>query len=330
MAAFGEPRSSGIHSLSGIIDKIQYKSIVQYLPDTMGLDIKAFEESEYGFQYYLDTSICVTKRKTYNRKCLYDTFSKYCDLSGDEVKAKVLYELESNSVWYTKASAACLGMRGIKFDVWLKKQACPHTWPNELILYALCILFCCNALVINGGRIWTTLKTNQDMTISVIQEMCETTLLYLGNNLYGTLHMKPFTLDRPLKFDLSDMQQMRPIFTDVNTNCMFFEIHKNSDFEQVLRDEEIFDVEEPKPELLPETSTLDILHPDYLQKGVIIKKEPPDATSSIIGEIISQPANVARDIKQELLDSATQSIMEKHSSTCQINQFIQECGTTEP
>ena len=34
---------------------------MQYLLDTMGLDIKAFEESEYGFQYYLDTSMCVTK-----------------------------------------------------------------------------------------------------------------------------------------------------------------------------------------------------------------------------------------------------------------------------
>ena len=61
MVAFGEPRSMGISNLSGIIDKVQYKSIVQYLPDTMGLDIKAFEESEYGFQYYLDTSMCVTK-----------------------------------------------------------------------------------------------------------------------------------------------------------------------------------------------------------------------------------------------------------------------------
>ena len=40
-----------------------------------------------------------------------------------------------------------------------------------------------------------SLETNQDMSISVIQEMCETTVLYLGNNLYGVLHRKPFTLD---------------------------------------------------------------------------------------------------------------------------------------
>ena len=218
MVAFGEPQSTAISNLSGIIDKIQYKSMVQYLPDSMGLDIKDFEESEYGFQYYLDTLMCVTKRKTYNRKCLYDTFSKYCDLTGDEVKAKVLQELETNSFWYTKASATCLGMQGIKFETWLKKQAHPCTWPNELILYALCIIFCRNALVINGGRIWTTLETNQDMTISVIQEMCETTLLYLGNNLYGTLRRKPFTLERPLKFNLNNMQRMRPIFMDLNTN----------------------------------------------------------------------------------------------------------------
>ena len=191
----------------------------------------------------------------------------------------------------------------------------------------LCIVFRRNALVINGGRIWTTLETSQDMSISIIQEMCETALLYMGNNLYGILRRKPFALEHPLKFDLGDMQCMRPFFTDAATNCMYFEIHKSSDFEQLLRDDEIFEMEEPKPELLPQTHVPDILHPDYLPKGVAIKQELPDTTSQVIGEIISQPAAVARDIKQELLDSATQAIVQKHSSTCQINQFIQEHGT---
>ena len=118
------------------------------------------------------------------------------------------------------------------------------------------------------------------MTISVIQEMCATTILYLGNNLYRILRRKPFTLDHPLKFDLSDMHRMTPIFTDVNTNHMYFKIHKNSDFEQLLRDEEIFDVEEPKSELLPEIPIPDILHPDYLPKGVIINKKSRDFMQS--------------------------------------------------
>ena len=108
---------------------------------------------------------------------------------------------------------------------------------------------------------------------------------------------------------------------------MYFEIHKSSNFEQLLRDDEIFEVEETKPELLLQTHAPDILHPDYLPQGVTIKQESLDVTSQVIGEIISQPAAVARDIKQELLNSATQAIVQKHSSTCQINQFIQEHGT---
>ena len=115
---------------------------------------------------------------------------------------------------------------------------------------------------------------------------------------------------------------------DVNTNHMYFEIHKNSDFEQLFRDEEICDMEQPKPELLPDVPTPNILHPEYLSKSITIKKEPLDPTSSIIGEIISQPAQVARDIKQKMLDSTTQAIVEKHSSSCQINQFIHEHGST--
>ena len=83
------------------------------------------------------------------------------------------------------------------------------------------------------------------------------------------------------------MQRMRPLFTDATTNCMYFEIHKSSNFEQLLRDNEIFEMEEPKPELLLQTHAPNILHPDYLPKGVTIKQEPLDATSQVIGKIIS-------------------------------------------
>ena len=67
-------------------------------------------------------------------------------------------------------------MRGLKKNKWLKKLERVRTWPDELALYALCIVFHRNACVFNNGLIWTTLEVTLNMTIRTIQEMCETML----------------------------------------------------------------------------------------------------------------------------------------------------------
>ena len=181
--------------LSNITKQIRYRSVVSYLPDTNGMDIQVFDQDSLSEQYYLDTSHCVTKSKRFNNRCLYDTFAEYCTLSGVEVKNKLNTELKEREDWYIRASAVCLGMRSLKYDEWFKKLQKVRTWPNELALYALCIIFRRNACVFNNGRIWTSLEVTPSMSIGTIQEMCETTLLYLGNNIYGILRRRPFMLE---------------------------------------------------------------------------------------------------------------------------------------
>ena len=62
MAASTEPSTSEIGDLTSLMKKIHYKSTVQYLPDTHGVDLKLFDSNELSHQYYLDTSHVVTKR----------------------------------------------------------------------------------------------------------------------------------------------------------------------------------------------------------------------------------------------------------------------------
>ena len=159
MALSKEPRSN-IGDVLSLTKTIHMNTTVPFLPDHMGMDIKVFEASELNQQYYLDTIHCVTKRKRFNVMCMYDTLGEYCGITGKDIKAKLLEELENNTQWYTMASAACLGMRGVQYTDWINKLKHPRTWPNELSLYALCILFCRNALVFNSGHIWTTLEVN--------------------------------------------------------------------------------------------------------------------------------------------------------------------------
>ena len=260
--------------------------------------------------------------------CMYDTFGEYCGIPGKDVKAKLIEELENNTPWYTMASAACLGIRGIQYMDWLKKLKRPRTWPNELNLYTLCILFHRNALVFNSGHIWTTLEVDPGLPVSIIQEMCETVMLYLGNNLYSTLRRKPFTLDRPIQFHLPDIQRMRLLHCDIREHKLHLEICMDSEYELLLNEEEIIPLAEPKPELLPESATLTLFDADYMPPGAdftepTIKTESFD-NMNIIGHITNQPPLLAKQIKQEFIDMAAYNVLQKHTHECALNKFVQE------
>ena len=124
MASSLQPQtlSAGIgEDLTNIKKEINFRTIVSYLPDNTGMDIQVFDRDSLSDQYYLDTSHCVTKRKRFNIRCLYDTFAEYCILTGVEVKSRLINELKSKEDWYIRASAVCLGMRGIKYKGCLKK-----------------------------------------------------------------------------------------------------------------------------------------------------------------------------------------------------------------
>ena len=331
-ASQGKPSTTVTTSLSRITKNIQYKAIVPYLPDTNGMDINVFENNTLSDQYYLDMTHCVTRSKRFNCKCLYDTFANYCMLDGKEVKKALVSELKSKEVWYERAGSACLGMRGVTFKNWLAKLERLRTWPNELVLYALSVLFQRNAIVFSCGRVWTTLEDLPDMDLGVVQEMCKTTLLYLGNNLYAMLRRRLFSLERPIPFDLEDMQMMRPLHQDLNERHMYFEMRIGSDYETLVQSDEVTPIPDIKPfqEEGPPTTHKNIFDVNYIPPEIVIKQEPglqASTLQTVISHIIDQPDAIAKSIKQEIIDNTVRDIADKHSATCALNVFIQEhCG----
>ena len=174
--------------MESFTDRVDYVSIIGALTEEYAMDIKAFDSSEISNQYWLDTCYCVTKTKRYNRKNLYSIFGAYSNMTEDKIKHKVVMEINEHADWYDTASSVSLTMKGITFKKWLNQLVKPRTMPDEVVLYALCVIFRRNALVFTGIRPWTMLKKTPNMTLSIVSEMCETVLLYLGNNLYGELH----------------------------------------------------------------------------------------------------------------------------------------------
>ena len=118
------------------------------------------------------------------------------------------------------------------------------------------------------------MSVDPSMTQSICEEMCKSVLLYLGNNLYGVLRPRPFTLERPIQCILDDTQKMHSLYVDINTSLMYFEVHRDSSYEKVIQEEEIEIPEEQKPELLLDVPTLSILDPDLVPDFLPIKDEP--------------------------------------------------------
>ena len=101
----------------------------------------------------------------------------------------------------------------------------------------------------------------------------------------------------------------------------------DSDFELLLNKEEIKPLIQPKPELLPDAQSPDLFDADYIPPDTSDVK--PDVNTGIlntnvIGHITSQPPYLAKQIKQEIIDMAAQTVMEKHTQDCALNKFIQE------
>lgn len=59
------------------------------------------------------------------------------------------------------------------------------------------------------------------------------------------------------------MQHMTPLFRDENNHEMYFERYTDSEFELLLQDERIDELEEPKLEVLPDAPTRNSFDIDY-------------------------------------------------------------------
>lgn len=68
---------------------------------------------------------------------------------------------------------------------------------------------------------------------------------------------------------------------------------------------------------------------DYIPYDTPVKQEPGTSTApshTVIGHLTDQPDEIAKAVKQELIDSTVKDIADKHSSSCALNVFVQECG----
>ena len=113
----------------------------------------------------------------------------------------------------------------------VQKQKYKNAVLDELTVYALSVLFRRHTIIYNLYHPWCTVALKPGININVLDETCETRLLYLGDSLFGELHQKNITaLPPPLNLD--DVHWARILHCDNQVPEMYIEHVQRTDLNQ--------------------------------------------------------------------------------------------------
>ena len=124
-----------------------------------------------------------------------------------------------------------LDWHDMSIDTWLKKQQYKNFKPDEICLYALNAVIRRHTIVFTEYQPWCTVDRKPAMLSTFMEEACEMKLLYLGENLNGELHKKPF-LAPPPPFNLDHIQLTHRLERDHNIPEMYLVDTQASDLNQ--------------------------------------------------------------------------------------------------
>ena len=219
-----ENKNCMVEELVKLFKHVDYDKTVCTIKEQYAVPIQDFDKLEIAKWFTLDTSKCFTGKwkLKINKLCLYDIFASYCDKDQFEVKELMRTEITQNWQWFNCASSVCLAMKNTDLVSWFKKQKYKNAEPDELSLYALSILFRWHSIVYNMYHTWNTVSSKPGLAASVIEETCETRLLYLGGSLYGELFRKNLSIP-PAMINLDEVQAARILKCDNNIPELYLE-----------------------------------------------------------------------------------------------------------
>ena len=178
--------------LVNLIKRGDYSTIICPFKTKDIVPIEKFSQLELANWYELDTSKCFTGKHKLkiNQYCVYEIYGSYCGKSIDKLRLLIKDEVKENYHWYNIVGRMYLDWKSISLDNWLKKQQYKNFKPDEICLYALNAILHHHAIVFTEYQPWCTVDIKPGMLPSSVEEVCETKLLYLEENLYRELHKK--------------------------------------------------------------------------------------------------------------------------------------------
>ena len=151
---------------------------------------------------------------------MFEIFAQFSLDTPEDVRENMVNMVLGNK--NTLASAVCvpLLLKKISIDDWLISMTKNTTPGDEIALFALCKNYLKHASVLTKHAAWTSIDLIDISTDNLVGKS-DLVLLYMGNNMFGVLHLKstlsnPTNILRTLPY-MGCRGQRKPV--DLSTRC---------------------------------------------------------------------------------------------------------------
>ena len=193
-----------------------FRKYVNYLGKEDGMSHSDFESSSLSEYYELDLSMCHIGKRL-NANMLYEIFGSYSGQDGKTVRMLMLDEVTKNPGnlgYYECAGFICLTMKNLTLEEWLEQQVKSTVRGDEMSVYVLSHLFMRHTMIHTKNRAWCSILPSGNRINYAMA--CQTHLLYLGNDIFGVLRLKP----PPVPMSPSVVNQPDLPDEDIRTNAL--------------------------------------------------------------------------------------------------------------
>ena len=259
------------------VSGLGYKSMILVLNKGDCISVENFKQSELGIIFNIDR-VNVYHNGKPNPDHLYDLFGKLSGHTPPQVRLLISQAVAANVEFYKSGSCVCLGMRSNHFEGWLRDIADPSKPCDELGLLMLCYLYRRHALVYTSTKLWSTVESNDPLSLLQLLNECSVKLVYLGDLEFGMLHSKGPPLMSPLPLLSSDeASTSKP---DVKQSSHVETIGDSANVET-----DASEAETPEQASHVETNSSEEELPGHVEKTLpssMVKQELPEVSTSTL------------------------------------------------
>ena len=96
-----------------------------------------------------------------------------------------------NIDFFDSRGSVCLPLRGLGLNLWVDNIEDSSVCCDELALLGLSAMYQRHTLVVTKTKFWSTIESDEPLSIITLMKECSVCLLYLSNMKFGTLRWQP-------------------------------------------------------------------------------------------------------------------------------------------
>ena len=167
-----------------------YKRFCAVLNERDSISLEFFKASKWVNYFALDTSLTFKNGKV-NPDHVYELFGNYNGLSSRGVHSHLLEYICKNIDFFDSRGSVCLPLCGLGLNSWVDNVEDSSVCCDELALLGLSAMYQRHTLVVTKTKFWSTIESDEPLSIITLMKECSVHLLYLSNMKFGTLRWQP-------------------------------------------------------------------------------------------------------------------------------------------